>query len=81
MNEFVLDNPVSMRWLFSNTAVPLAEEILEKLLNGAVAHVPVLWLYEAITVTTKAQRAGSVTEEDARGFIEDLRSLEIVVDP
>ncbi len=69
-----------MRWLFGNTAVPLAEEILERLLNGAVAHVPVLWLYEAIAVTTKAQRAGTVTEKDAHGLIEDLRSLEIVVD-
>ena len=69
-----------MRWLFGNAVTPLAEDVIERMLEGAIAHVPVLWLYEAVAVITKAQRTGGVSQEDAHAFIEDLRSLEIVVD-
>ena len=69
-----------MRWLFGNAVTPLAEDVIERMLGGAIAHVPVLWLYEAVAVITKAQRTGGLSQEDAHGFIEDLRSLEIVVD-
>ena len=69
-----------MRWLFGNAVSPLAEDVIERMLGGAIAHVPVLWLYEAIAVITKAQRTGALSQEDAHGFIKDLRSLEIVVD-
>src|SRR5438552_7559660 len=69
-----------MRWCFENTSSPYAEEVLEQLLLGQQAHVPVLWLYEVVSVLAKAQRTGSITAQKAHGFLEDIRSLDITVD-
>ena len=80
MTAFVLDNSVTMRWCFENTSTPYAEEVLEQLLVGQQAHVPVLWLYEVVSVLSKAQRNGSITTDKAHGFLEDIRSLDITVD-
>jgi predicted nucleic acid-binding protein len=69
-----------MRWCFESTSTPYAEEVLQRLLPGQTAHVPVMWLYEVISVLAKAQRRGWITPEKVRGFLEDLRSLNIRVD-
>jgi predicted nucleic acid-binding protein len=69
-----------MRWCFENTSTPYAEEVLEQLLVGQQAHVPVLWLYEVVSVLAKAQRSASMTADKAHGFLEDIRSLDITVD-
>jgi predicted nucleic acid-binding protein len=70
-----------MRWCFENTATTYSEEVLEQLLVGQQAHVPVLWLYEVISVLAKAQRTASITANKVHGFMEDIRSLDITVDP
>ncbi len=80
MTAFVLDNSVTMRWCFENTSTPYAEAVLEQLRAVQRAHVPVLWLYEVVSVLAKAQRTGSLSTDKARGFLEDLRSLDIAVD-
>ncbi len=80
MTAFVLDNSVTMRWCFENTSTPYAEAVLEQLLVGQQAHVPVLWLYEVVSVLAKAQRTASITGDKAHGFLEDVRSLDITVD-
>ena len=69
-----------MRWCFENTSTPYSEEVLEQLLVGQHAHVPVLWLYEVVSVLAKAQRTGLITADKAHGFLEDMRSLDITVD-
>jgi predicted nucleic acid-binding protein len=69
-----------MRWCFENTSTPYAEEVLEQLLAGQQAHVPVLWLYEVVSVLAKAQRTASITADKVHGFLEDIRSLDITVD-
>jgi predicted nucleic acid-binding protein len=69
-----------MRWCFENTSTPYAEEVLQRLRTGQIAHVPVVWLYEVISVLAKAQRRGWITSEKVRGFLEDLGSLNITVD-
>jgi predicted nucleic acid-binding protein len=68
-----------MRWCFENTSTPFAEKVLDQLLVGQKAHVPVLWLYEVVSVLAKTERIGSITADKARGFLEDLRSLNIAV--
>ena len=80
MTAFVLDNSVTMRWCFENTSTPYAEGVLEQLLVGQQAHVPVLWLYEVVSVLAKAQRTGSITADKVHGFLEDIRSLDIKID-
>lgn len=69
-----------MRWCFENTSTPYSEQVLGQLLGGRTAHVPVLWLYEVISVLAKAQRNTSISSDKAYGFLDDLRSLDIVVD-
>jgi len=69
-----------MRWFFEGTSTPYSEAILEELLSGSRAYVPVLCLYEVISVLAKTQRSGPTTAERAHGFLEDLRSLDIVID-
>ena len=69
-----------MRWCFENTSTPYSEEVLEHLLLGHQAQVPVLWLYEVVAVLAKAQRTDSITAEKAHGFVEDIRSLDIAID-
>jgi len=69
-----------MRWCFENTSTAYSELVLEKMLLGQQAHVPVLWLYEVISVLAKAHRTASITAEKVHGFLEDLRSLDITVD-
>ena len=80
MTAFVLDNSVTMRWCFESTSTPYAEEVLQRLQAGQIAHVPVMWLYEVVSVLAKAERRGWITAEKVRGFLEDLRSLNIRVD-
>jgi len=69
-----------MRWCFENTSTAYSEEVLEQMLLGQQAHVPVLWLYEVVSVLAKAQRTASITADKAHGFLEDIRSLDITVD-
>jgi predicted nucleic acid-binding protein len=80
VSPFVLDNSVTMRWCFEQTSTPCSEAILQEMHNGAEAVVPVLWLYEVVSVLAKAQRNGSVTSDKASRFLDDLRSLSIKVD-
>jgi len=80
LNAFVLDNSVTMRWCFENTSTPYAEGVLEQLLVGQRAHVPILWLYEVVSVLAKAQRTAAMSADAAHGFFEDIRSLDIAVD-
>jgi predicted nucleic acid-binding protein len=80
LTAFILDSSVTMRWCFENTSTPYADEVLEQLLTGQQAHVPVLWLYEVVSVLAKAQRSASITADKAHGFLEDIRSLDITVD-
>ena len=69
-----------MRWCFENTSTAYSEEVLEQMLLGQQAHVPVLWLYEVVSVLAKAQGTASITADKAHGFLEDIRSLDITVD-
>ena len=80
MSPFVLDNSVTMRWCFDETSTPYSDAILQEMIEGAEAVVPVLWLYEAVSVLTKAQLSGSIAPDKVKRFLDDLRSFAITVD-
>jgi predicted nucleic acid-binding protein len=80
VTSFVLDNSVAMRWCFDEATHPYAEGILERLETGDDAVVPVIWLYEASAVLARAQNRGTLAAHKADGFIDELRSLNIVID-
>lgn len=68
-----------MRWCFDGNSL-YAEKILNDIKAGQQVHVPMLWLYEVISVMAEAQRRRTLTADKAHSFFEDLRSLEIEVD-
>ena len=74
MNSFVLDNSVTMRWCFEETATAYSDSVYQKLAEGAEAVVPVIWLYEVISVLAKAQKSKSIASEKAEAFLSELRS-------
>jgi predicted nucleic acid-binding protein len=68
-----------MRWCFEDPA-PYAEKVLDEILADEQAHVPILWLYEVISVVAEGERAGILSAQKAQDFFDDLRVLEIKVD-
>ena len=49
-------------------------------MTGSRAYVPVLWLYEVVAVLAKTEPFQSTATSKARPFLEDLRSLDIIID-
>ena len=80
MTAFVLDNSVTMRWCFENTVNPHAESVLQRMSMGDGAVVPILWLYEFVSVLAKAERGGIIANAVAEAFLASLQSLNIEID-
>jgi predicted nucleic acid-binding protein len=67
-----------MRWCFGGSRY--AYKVLADINAGQRAYVPLLWLYEVISVTAESQRKGLLTAHAAHEIFDDLRSLEIEID-
>lgn len=83
MSDFVLDNSVTMRWLFESNKVSdqkYAERVLESLLK-VDAVVPNLWHLEVANVLLGAEKRGDTTAGQSEGFLAQLENLPIRVDP
>lgn len=82
--HFVLDNSVTMRWLFadgSDADRRYAEHILELLAGEAnTALVPGLWPLEVGNVIARAEAKGLIQEAHSSEFLGLLGEMAIVVD-
>ena len=79
---FVLDNSVSMRWLFKDgTEADLlyAEQVLEALKEGS-AVVPGVWWLEVSNVIVRAEAQQLLPETQSRKVLDTLRKIPITVD-
>ena len=79
---FVLDNSVSMRWIFKDgTEADLlyAEQVLEALKEGS-AVVPGVWWLEVSNVIVRAEAQQLLPETQSRKFLDTLRKIPITVD-
>ena len=79
---FVLDNSVSMRWLFKDgTEADLlyAEQVLEALKEGS-AVVPGVWWLEVSNVIARTEAQQLLLETQSRKFLDTLRKMPITVD-
>ena len=82
MSDFVLDNSVSMRWLFPSDKTAdqrYAVSVLESI-SSATALVPDLWHLEAANVLVTAIAQGDIEPGNAERFTSQLRDLPIQVD-
>ena len=84
MTRFVLDNSVTMRWLFGDGApddLAYAAGVLRKMeTDGAEALVPVLWGLEAGNVMARAEAKGWLLESRSAEFLGILQRMAIRVD-
>jgi predicted nucleic acid-binding protein len=77
---FVLDNSVAMRWCFEGGAHPYADAVLQHLMEGAAAIVPMLWFYEVSNVLVRAVNRGELTHSETTQFLEVLGVFNIAAD-
>lgn len=82
--RFVLDNSVSMRWLFADGSEAdrsYAERILDYFdYPGCEALVPAIWSLEVANVIVKAEQKGLLTEGRSAEFVAILQQLGIRAD-
>jgi predicted nucleic acid-binding protein len=79
LNAFVLDNSVTMRWCFENTATSYSDNVLRQMASSE-ATVPILWFYEVSAVLAKSQKNGSIAAVKADAFLTTPKSINITVD-
>jgi len=80
--SFVLDNSVSMRWLFGDGKaqdIAHADSVLERLKQtGAI--VPVTWGLEVAHVLARAEAKALVTGAQSGTFLQILEGIDITAD-
>ncbi|MHB8622959.1 MAG: type II toxin-antitoxin system VapC family toxin [Sulfuricaulis sp.] len=80
--NFVLDNSVTMRWLFGDGQpheLAYAEVVLEAMKQASVL-VPVTWGLEVANVIARAEAKNLVTEARSRTFLGMLNGVDIICD-
>jgi predicted nucleic acid-binding protein len=80
--SFVLDNSVTMRWLFGDGKafeLTYASNVLDAMKTSS-ARVPVTWGLEVANVIARAEAQTSLTAERSDTFLALLDSLDINVD-
>ena len=79
MDEFILDNSVTMAWCFDDEASPYAEALLE-LMPRSSAFVPALWPLEVASVLLVGERRKRITPAGSSEILDLLRGFEIRID-
>ena len=80
--KFVLDNSVTMRWLFEDGSAKdlvYAARVLD-VLKVSTAIVPSTWGLEVVNVIARSESKGLVTTEQSEGFFKLLQGADIEVD-
>lgn len=70
-----------MPWCCEDEATPASEEMLEWAEQGMRLHVPSLWLWEIINVTSVSVRRQRITAERGREFLAQLSRFNFQVAP
>jgi predicted nucleic acid-binding protein len=81
--RFVLDNSVTMRWLFgdgSPSDQAYAKQVLALIVEAEVL-VPGVWCLEVSNVIARAERKFGLTEARSSEFLRALQQMHIHVDP
>lgn len=79
IEDFVLDNSVTMSWCFPDENDSYAQEVL-KALPGTAAAVPSLWPLEVANILLVGERRGRISQADTATFVGLLEGLPIRID-
>ncbi len=81
--EFVIDNSVTMRWLFSDGTSEekaYAQKVLSVISDGSV-WVPGIWCLEVANVIVRAESKYGLPEARSSEFVYALQQMHIQIDP
>lgn len=81
--QIVLDNSVTMRWLFGDGSPSdqiYAKQVLASISNVSVL-VPCVWSLEVANVIARAEKRFGLTEARSAEFVYALQSMHIQIDP
>ncbi|MCC2666086.1 MAG: putative PilT protein domain protein [Gammaproteobacteria bacterium] len=81
--QFVLDNSVTMRWLFgdgSPSDQTYAKQVLASIAEASVL-VPGVWGLEVANVVVRAEKKFGLAEARSAEFVHALQQMHIQVDP
>lgn len=82
--QFVLDNSVTMRWLFGDgrkADLAFADRVLQTLAgDGSAALVPAIWAFEVGNVVVRAEAQGLLSEARSAAFLGMLQQMPVEAD-
>ena len=81
MAGFIADASVTLPWCFEDEASTWTESLLDRLGRRESITVPAHWPIEVANALLMAMRRGRVTLAKIEGFVEDLQSLAIHIEP
>jgi predicted nucleic acid-binding protein len=80
MAVFIPDASVVIPWCAGDEASQWTDKLLERLKTSDSALVPPLWAYEVTNTLLHLKRRGRITGPEMARFLDDLRSLPIMID-
>ncbi len=80
MSSLVLDASITAAWCFEDQSTAYAEAVLQAMIEGAEAVVPVVWKLEVANALVVAERRKKIATERSARFISDLEQFTITVD-
>jgi predicted nucleic acid-binding protein len=83
LKRFVLDNSVTMRWLFGDRSPSdqaYAKQVLASIADASVV-VPGVWSLEVANVIARAEKKFGLTEARSAEFAHALQQMHIQIDP
>ncbi len=75
-----MDASIAAAWCFEDQSTRYADAVLQTLIDGAVAVVPLIWKLEVVNALVVAERRKRITPEKSARFIQDLQRFAIEVD-
>ncbi len=81
--RFVLDNSVTMRWLFgdgSTSDQTYARQVLASISDTGSVVVPEVWSLEVANVIVRAEKKFGLTEARSSAFVHALQQMHIAID-
>jgi predicted nucleic acid-binding protein len=80
VSRFVLDASVVLTWCFPDEEAQKAQEVSERIADGARPAVPAFWRHEILNALLIGEKRKRLTPELIRVFIADLDRLPVDVD-
>lgn len=80
MSRIVLDASVVLTWCFPDEEAHKAQEIAERIAEGAKVSVPPFWRHEILNALLVGERRKRLTRELTEAFLRDLARLPVDLD-